>query len=99
MIACLGPAYKADVGDHRRDRAVAGDLRYTHTREPDRVQRGPYRFFFFSREKRESTYTSFARAGRRSSGSTRQSNPQCRKASAPTSRERSSESSSDERRR
>ena len=33
------------------------------------------------------------------SGSTRQSNPQCRKASAPTSRERSSESSSDERRR
>ena len=47
----------------------------------------------------ESTYTSSAQAARRNSGSTRQSNPQCRKASAPTSRERSSESSSDERRR
>ena len=61
---------------------------------PTVFREGPYRG-----KKRESTYTSSAQAARRNSGSTRQSNPQCRKASAPTSRERSSESSSDERRR
>ena len=59
--------------------------RYTHKREPDCFQGG--------------SVSSSAQAARPSSGSIRQSNPRCRKASAPTNREGSSESSSDERRR